>query len=137
MKKKAELKVGSKTYQIAPPTMRTLIDVSTLIAKMPKKKMDLDNAFSDSLAIARECEVLGNILALLILGSRKEHFLLGRLFNERKRNKLATHLLNNLSPAELNTAIASVLQEMEIASFFAVTASLIDINLLKATKEVV
>lgn len=139
LQKKRELIIGQRTYQVAPPTVRTLIDASALIAQLPQTSMDPDNAMVDSLNIAKDCAVLGDILAILILGSRKEQFFIDRVFNTAKRtsDRLARKLLDSLSPAELNNAIAEVLEGMEIADFFALTTFLIDINLLKATREVV
>lgn len=51
--------------------------------------------------------------------------------------QLANDILDALSPKNLHETLVDILTEMEIVDFFSITASLIEVNLLKATKEAV
>lgn len=50
---------------------------------------------------------------------------------------LTKKLLEDIPPKELSTLTARLLQKMQISDFFAITTFLIEINLLRQTKEVV
>ena len=54
-----------------------------------------------------------------------------------KKAELAKIILENVSPTTLFNVVVQRLQDMEIGSFFAITTSLSEANILKPTKEVV
>lgn len=54
-----------------------------------------------------------------------------------KRAELAKAILENVRPTVLFNVVVQRLQDMEISSFFAITTSLSEANILKPTKEVV
>ena len=132
---RTELKAGGKIYQVAPPTIRTLIAVSAKISELPTITPDPESIFLEAMVIAADCEVLGMILSLLILGAKKTKPRWSIFRTRDQHQKLADELLANLSPSEFNIAITEVLKGMEIADFFSITASLVGINLLRATRE--
>ena len=132
--------IKGKRYQVAPPTTATLIRISALISKMPKVKLE-GNVLESTLANAQDCEVLGEIAATLICGQRKPEpqieSILKKIFKfKTQKERLSERILHQLSPKELNIVISGLLARLEIADFFAVTTSLIDINLLRATRGV-
>lgn len=129
--------VGGKRYTVAPPSTATLILVSEAISTLPRVSLDNGKILEESLSIARECRVLGDIIAVLILGAKKasKHGIINRLFL-RRRDRLAKKLLEELSPAELHALTATLLKSMQVGDFFGLTTFLLEINLLRPTKVV-
>jgi hypothetical protein len=143
---KEKIKIGTKEYDIAPPTTATLIQVSRLISKLPEVKLESDEVFFGSLMIAKDCQILGHIAAILILGVDRNTFyhseekrLLNRLKSRhaKKVKALSDTLLCECTPKELNSIIVQQLSRMEIGDFFALTTSLCEINILRKTRGVV
>jgi hypothetical protein len=157
-----EVEIGGKTYEVAPPSIATLILASAAVSKLPKISLDGENIASESLYIAKDCEALGEIVAILILGAKgitetvkavetveKRRFF-GLVKKEEKVEKeeriekeeetdrksiLAKEILTELTPRQLSDMLGKLLAGMDLAFFFATTNSLIEINLLRKTKE--
>jgi len=145
--------VGSETMEVAPPSTATLILASEETAKLPHVKLDSENIAGEVLNIAKDCRVLGDIVAILILGAKnlrtkkiiekKRRFWLFRFGSEIKeveidnKAELSKKLLENLTPRELHNLTVRLLTSLQIADFFGLTTSLIEVNLLRQTREVV
>ncbi|WP_302121402.1 hypothetical protein [uncultured Duncaniella sp.] len=150
-----KIKIGDKEYKAAPPSIATLILVSEAVSHLPHFEFDTEKVASTSLAIAKDCRILGDIAAILLLGARnitevrteretrtkrrlwglwhqKQTVTVTREVNRMK--ELSKELLENLSASELHTAIASMLTQMELGDFFALTTFLTEVNLMKQTK---
>lgn len=149
LQKPVELTIGGEIYQVSPPSTATLILASELICELPVVKLDENDILIETLYIAKDCKVLGDILAVLILGAKnlkttkeitQKSF--WRLIEKKtvveidSQKELAEKLLLNLSPRELNNLLAELLKKMHIADFFGLTTSLLEINLLRRTREV-
>lgn len=153
----SEIVVGDKKYTAAPPSTATLILVSEAISHLPHVVLDPNNIVEESLAIAKDCSVLGDVVAIFILGAKnltetvkrrevKEKRFLWGLFRRKyeieaaqvidRKAELAKELLENLTPAELHNLTASLLQRMDLSDFFGLTTFLTEINLLRQTKVV-
>ena len=132
------VRIGGKTYEIAPPTLATLIMVSALTSKLPQQKPDQEKAVQYALAVAKDCAVIGDIAAALILGAKriKKRRLWGLLPNPDLR-RLSRRILEDAGIQETAAAIFEMLAQMQIGDFFALTASLIEVNLLRQTREAV
>lgn len=131
------VQVGTIHYRVAPPSIATLILASQYISKLPKIKLDDGRIVEESLRIARECKVIGDIVAILILGAKMANKnIISKLRYNNKRRRLAKKLLNNLTPNELYRLISDLLRHMEIGDFFGITTFLIDLNLTRPTKVV-
>ena len=134
------IKIGDKTYQVAPPSTATLIIVSELVAQMPNIKLDSEDVMSESLKIAKDCKVIGGIVSVLILGAKKpKKKKADKWFSWFKpvkdtRSELAEEILECLTPIELNALVQKLLSGMEISFFFGISTFLIGINLTKETK---
>ena len=138
--------IGGVTYNVAPPTTETLILASEEIAKLPNYQIDHEEShlLSETLRIAKDCRGIGNVLAILILGSegltevvRKRRFLRFKEVTVDKKAELASIILKKMRPSEIDRMTVMLLVErMEISSFFGFTTSLIEINLTKPTREV-
>ena len=146
------IEIEGITYDIAPPSIATLIVVSEFIASLPiVEKSEIVNSV---LHHARFFRPLGDIAAVLILGAKnlteervvmqEKRYLFGLIKRRSekkikvdKRAELAKAILENVRPTVLFNVVVQRLQDMEISSFFAITTSLSEANILKPTKEVV
>lgn len=149
LQKPIEETIGGVTYHIAPPSCATIILASELIAQLPVLQLNPDNIASETLYVAKDCRILGDVLAVLILGAKgvcerkevvKKHFF-GLVRNVEivvvnKQAELAERLLLDVSPSEMRSAVARLLDRLEIGDFFGFTTSLLEINLLRQTREV-
>lgn len=147
------IEIDGTTYEIAPPSMATLILVSEIISTFPivEKVRDEDRIYS-ALHYAKDFRQLGDMAAVLILGAKnltekRERIIVKRrffgLFKSRKkifetvdrRAELASAILLNVRPKLLYDVIIERLKQNEITTFFAITTSLNAANILKPTKE--
>ena len=155
LQKPIEVSVGDRKYTAAPASTATLILVSEAISLLPPAKLDPERLVEDSLSIAKDCRPLGEIAAILLLGAKnlKETVKVRQKVEKRRffglvkvtetietervidrKAELATELLDDLSPRELNNLVVSLLQKMELGDFFGLTTFLTEINLLRPTK---
>ena len=144
-----QIEVSGVVYDVSPPTVATLILVSALVSELPKVELSPDDILQESLFIAKDCEVLGDIVAVMILGAKnltrvkqitkKRFFGLWRVTTAvtvNRQAELAERIRQDLSPQALSSLIGELLTGMEISSFFGLTTSLIGVNLTRATREV-
>lgn len=141
------VQIGEETYKVAPPSIATIILASELIAQLPGLKLDNKQVMFESLFVAKDCNILGEIVATLILGAdnltSEEEIIEKHCFGLIRRKKkvqvdnkaiLSDKILKKLSPSKVNTITISILNRMEIGDFFGLTASLIEVNLIRPTK---
>lgn len=153
LQKPNEIKVGDKTYKVAPPSIATLMLVSEAVSLLPHLKLDDKDIVRESLSVAKDCRILGDIAAILILGARHTDEKVTRVKTEeipclwglfkRKRNRavvsdrkteLSKELLEDLSPSRLHHLITQLLSGLDLGDFFAVTTFLTEVNLMRQTK---
>ena len=140
---------GSKTYEVAPPTIATLILASEAVSRIPKFTLDPEKLVQECFCIARHTRFLGEIAANPILGAQLSELRvtpaqrgvfsrLRALFSRRRTQKeqLTDEILLNLSPKKLFEVITQVLTTLELSDFFGLTTFLIEINLLHQTRKV-
>ena len=143
LQKPYSIQIGQETYEVAPPSIATLILASELISQLPKVELDKSLVTFESLRIAKDCKVL----ATLILGAENitteatvvQKSLFGLVRTRKKvtidnRAVLSDKILKQISPSKVNALTLKIINRMEIGDFFGLTASLIEINLLKPTK---
>lgn len=139
LQKPIVVSIGGQEYKAAPPSLATLIAVSELIAELPHCSLEGKDIISETLFIARDCRIIGEIVAMLVLGAKPPqqaiitHFW-QRLWKKSPKNeheKLATKVLHELSPTELHVIMAKLLESLNLGDFFALTTFLLDINLTK------
>jgi hypothetical protein len=134
-----EVEIGAKKYSVAPPSVATLILASAAVSKLPAVNLDTKNIATECLCIAKDCEALGEIVAILILGAKALKPATGgkRLLSALRKDPktaLADEILENLSPKQLSNLVGKLLAGMELAFFFATTTSLTEINLLRKAR---
>lgn len=155
LQKSSEITIGDKTYSVAPPTTATLILASEAVSRLPKVVLDPQKVVEESLSVAKDCRVLGDIAAIMILGARnltevkkvrekqEKRYLFGLIRRSKevevervidKKAELSQELLETYSPRALNMIVGALLHKMELGDFFAITTFLIEINLLRPTK---
>jgi hypothetical protein len=149
LQKSKQVLVGGATYEVAPPSAATLILVSELAATLPKVENNNAGVVAETLRIAKDCKVLGEIVATLILGAKKINYigtferdlpwsLLKRTYKHQFSIKdfqwLVNHLLEDLTPKELSELAVDLLEGMETGFFLGLTTSLKGINLTKPTR---
>ncbi len=144
-----QISIAGKTYSVAPPTIATLILASEAISLLPQEYLDEEHIVEETLRIAKDCRVLGDILAILILGAKGlteertaeecTFFGLRRRRTVRKidrKRELADELLETLAPRDLSRLISELLRDLQLGDFFGATTSLLEVNLIRATREV-
>lgn len=152
LQKPKDIVIGDKTFKVTPPSIATLILVSEAISLLPKTTLSKDKIVEGVLFIAKDCCILGDILATLILGSkrlketvtvkknRENRFF--RFFKKTKtqtidrKTELSQWLLEELSPAQLHKLFFDLIKDFQLGDFFGLTTFLIEINLLHQTKVV-
>lgn len=147
LQKPIEVRIGESLYKVAPPSAATLILVSELVSQLPTIRLNSDNVLIESLYVAKDCRILGDIIAVLVLGAKgvqeEREVVTKKLFGLReikhtevidKQAELADKILKELSPRILSKLTIDILGSLEIADFFGLTASLLEVNLLRQTR---
>jgi len=150
----AEIEIEGEVYKIAPPSIGTLILVSEIVASLPiVEKVGNDKVVYSVLYNARFYRPLGDMAAVLILGAKnlteerertiEKRCFFGLIRRKKtitevvdKRKMLAKQIIENMRPSVLFNIVIRRLEDMEISSFFGITTSLSEANLLKPTMEV-
>jgi len=129
--------VGKKTFTVEQPSVATLILASEAISRLPKQRLNSEKIVEESLYIARDCKVIGDIIATFILGAKKgRKFGISALAYNIRKKRLARTLLEDMTPSELHLLLARLLQRLQIGDFFGLTTFLTEINLIRPTKVV-
>ena len=149
LQKHQEVVVSDRTFKVAPPSVATLILASEAISLLPQVHLDRKHIVEEVLSVAKDCRVLGDIAAILILGSkglketvtrRKKRFfgLLTKDVTETidRKAELSRWLLDELDSTAPNKLVFELLKGFNLGDFFGATTFLIEINLLRPTKVV-
>lgn len=139
---------GGKQYEVARPTIATLIEVSRCVAELTGyETIDKEKVVPFILTNAKDSgHVLARIAATLIVGvhdiekiSRKRKKIRFRLFRRKyvsDIDKLSIELINNASSEELNEIISQALSYQQIGFFLSSIISLSGTSLTKPTKKI-
>ena len=144
-----EININGRHFTVAPPSVSTLILASEAISLLPQVQLDKAKIVEEVLFVAKDCRMLGDIAAILILGAKglketvttKRKYFFGlftRSVNETvdRKEELSKWLLEELDTAQLNKLIFELLKDFNLGDFFGTTTFLIEINLLRPTKVV-
>lgn len=145
-KPKAE-SIGGVTYEVAPPSLTAIVQVSALASQIPSFDTAPEDFVLKTIKHAKDWSIVGEIAATLILGPKE-------MFKEReiekrycfglikRRSKITVDLKKELAqdilcerPSRVAELIHGLLKQGEISHFFGLTASLVEANLLKPTAE--
>lgn len=148
-----EVTIEGKTYKIGSPSVATLILVSELVATLPVvENVPQEKVLYSVLRYAKDFKPLGDICATLILGAKglteevEETVVQGKFWPFKRVKKvkrvvdrkaeLSRLILETMQPQDIFNIIVGRLNNMQVGSFFAITTSLSEANILKPTKEV-
>lgn len=153
LQKPFSLQIGQRSYEVAPPSVATIIELSEAVSRLPHTTLRTDRIVEECLSVAKECRPLGEIAAILILGAKGcypktetvlksgRRYLWG-LIDTRKYEKVTTYpmrdlakeILEDCTPSQLLGAIQHILGKLELSDFFGITTFLSEINLIRPTK---
>lgn len=131
LQKPIKIKVGGQAYNVAPPSLATLILVSEEVSTIPKLNIDTENIALESIANAKYAKVLTKCIAIMILGAKKIKGDRG-LFKKKNVEVLSNEILENTQPKEVSELFGKLLKGLQVDFFFGTLISLTEINLLKA-----
>lgn len=130
--------VAGQDYEVSKPTVATVIMCSELISQIPEvRDVDPENIVYEVLRVAKDTKIIGRIAAVLMLGAKRvlEHRKVSVESVEIDETEyVAQNILLEYSPKELEMLITGRLTKLEIGSFFGLTTSLAEANILKPTK---
>ena len=135
LQKQDVIEFRGRKFRFKRPSSATLIAASAAASKLPRVKIDGKDVISDILRIGKDCTPTGEVVAILLCGARG--YLrkgIRHILYERRIRMMTTHLLEDLTPTELQELASKLLIRSDVSSFFGLTAFLIEANMLKATK---
>lgn len=120
------IKIGGKSYDVAKPTVATVIRISELTSELTDAKIDEDGGkiLPYVLENAKDCKALGEIIATLVYGYHKKKTIIKTHFHGIIRfhinpiKKLSEKIIEECSPEEINEAIAILLGMQQIPFFY-------------------
>lgn len=156
----SSIEINGEVYNVAPPSIATLIMASEIISTLPvvepissEDEEKSQKIFREVLKSAKDFKALGELSAVLILGAKglyeetiievptKRFF--GLLRGKKriskaidKKARLAKAILEEMTPSKLFDLLLNRINGLEIGNFFAITTSLSEVNILKPTREV-
>lgn len=133
LQEKKVVRLGGVDYEVAPPTIATLVKVSELVALLPGQTLDEDKVLAETLRIAKDCTVIAEIVAVMILGVQKPEK--RRPFQKSDLQKLSQKLFHTASPVQLKNAMMTLLGHLEVGDFFGLTAFLLEVGITKKTRK--
>lgn len=128
------IRVGKRSYTVAPPSCATLIEISKIIPSVPLVDLYGDQ-IDEALAAAKDCRPVFEQLAILILGAKAIRDDRKSIFRKNRLRTLTDELMYEYSPKEANKLRGELLGMMEVQDFFVLTASLQEISLIQKTRE--
>ncbi|MEB3041267.1 hypothetical protein [Capnocytophaga gingivalis] len=134
--------IGGEAYQVAPPSIITLVRASKYISKIPADTIDEEHIFGSIVHKAEDYENIAWAVAVILLGNRFTETVRPRFWQFWKRKENVTQgeiLANKLTKApmsEISEAFFKVIGQMDIRSFFVISTSLKGMMITKPTKEV-
>ena len=134
--------IGGEAYQVAPPSIFTLVRASKYISKIPTDTINEGNILGSIIHNAEEYENIAWAIAVILLGKDFTQIVTypkwqfwRKKKNITKGEMLAKKLINT-PITEVSAAFFKVLGQIDIRAFFVITTSLKGMMITKPTKEV-
>ena len=129
------IEIGGKRYTVAKPSTATLIMASAAISKLPRFVLKEKTMVSDVLREAKDADGIGEVIAIMIVGTRYMHrFFFVRWFKMWRIRRLKWRLLEEHGNGELQRLAYQLFSKMEVGDFFGLIAFLGEVNMTKPTK---
>lgn len=142
-----KIKIGDKEYDMAQPTLATLVLVSEAVAALPEVSLTEDNIVVDVIREARHLKGIAEVAAIMLLGEKNltaterrcKKYLWGLWKSEEEvvvdRKAELAHELMQCNMRDLNAAIGMMMRCMHTEDFFVIASFLTSINLTKPTRK--
>ena len=134
--------IEGEAYQVAPPSIFTLVRASKYISKIPTDTINETNILGSIIHNAEEYENIAWAIAVILLGNHFTEVVTYPKWQFWRKNKnvtkgemLAKKLINT-PITEVSAAFFNMLAQMDIRPFFVITTSLKGMMITKPTKEV-
>ena len=134
--------IEGEAYQVAPPSIFTLVRASKYISKIPTDTINEGNILGSIIHNAEEYENIAWAIAVILLGNHFTEVVTypkwqfwRKTKNITKGEILAKKLINT-PITEVSAAFFKVLGQIDIRAFFVVSTSLKGMMITKPTKEV-
>ena len=134
--------IGGEAYQVAPPSIFTLVRASKYISKIPTDTINEGNILGSIVHNAEEYENIAWAISVIVLGKKFTEVVTYPKwqFWRKKKNvtkgELLAKKLINTPITEVSAAFFKVLGQIDIRAFFIVSTSLKGMMITKPTKEV-
>ena len=134
--------IGGEAYQVAPPSIFTLVRASKYISKIPTDTISEGNILGSIIHNAEEYENIAWAISVILLGKDFTQIVTYPKwqFWRKKKNvtkgELLAKKLINTPITEVSATFFKVLGQIDIRAFFVITTSLKGMMITKPTKEV-
>ena len=134
--------IRGEAYQVAPPSIFTLVRASKYISKIPTDTISDGNILGSIIHNAEEYENIAWAISVILLGKDFTQIVTYPKwqFWRKKKNvtkgELLAKKLINTPITEVSAAFFNMLAQMDIRPFFVITTSLKGMMITKPTKEV-
>ena len=134
--------IGGEAYQVAPPSIFTLVRASKYISKIPTDTISEGNILGSIIHNAEEYENIAWAISVILLGKDFTQIVTYPKwqFWRKKKNvtkgELLAKKLINTPNTEVSAAFFKELGQIDIRAFFVITTSLKGMMITKPTKEV-
>ena len=134
--------IGGEAYQVAPPSIITLVRASKYISKIPTDTISEGNIFGSIIHNAEEYENIAWAISVIVLGNdftEVETYPKWQFWRKNKNITKGETLAKKLMKTpitEVTDAFFKVLGQIDIRAFFVITTSLKGMMITKPTKEV-
>lgn len=146
---KKTITIGGECYQVAPPSIATLVLASKYISKIPSKEIDTESIFGSIMEYADNYQNVAKAIAVIILGysnfdkkviqEQKKRwwefiFSLEKEIPAETQGEILTNKLLNANIEEIAKEFLKIISVLDVKSFFVISTSLKGMNLTKETK---
>lgn len=70
MQEASKIEMGGRKFKVYPPTTATLMKISAYVSQLPPMEIDKNDPIGETLRVAKDCGVLNDLAATMILGAR-------------------------------------------------------------------
>lgn len=129
--------IGGRKYRVAKQTFGVIVELSAGVSELPDTmRTHTENILAATLRYAKDYRAISFILARVMCGEWLSQFgRIGRFVLRVRVRRLAAKLYARHTPEELERASRQLIDLNQVASFFALSVFLSEINLLKATRK--
>lgn len=134
LQKPHKVSIGGRDYLVPPPTIGTLIEVSSMLSEIPQMEFKSDDIIGCVLRYAKDSDKLTDICALLMLGLKKANKRTFGFFGPTRLEYLSKIIKLTATVEETAIAITEIISGLGIKDFFDISIFLQSLNVTKPTK---